>query len=189
MFHAIPIIMSRKYFFGFRSPQLPFDIRFWTRGFPLEIRSRKAGLPFAIRAHKRELCLQRYVSGWVGPKLSMSKFFEYFLETTFLYVSWYPDHYEPKIFFSDQKNSKSKFFQSFSGNHFCSCFMLPWLLYDFGFLDICLKDIIGIEASLCSAILWGRPSSSLNYRISIAPDQPRLMSYDENMWSSHTRPH
>ena len=32
-------------------------------------------------------------------KFLSSKFKKYFLETTFLYVSCYPDHYEPKIFF------------------------------------------------------------------------------------------
>ena len=62
MFHAPLIIMSRKYFFDFRSSRLPFDIRFWTRGFPLKMRSQKGGLPFATRARKRDLCLQRYVS-------------------------------------------------------------------------------------------------------------------------------
>ena len=54
--------LSRKFCFGFRSPDLPFDIRFWTRGFLLVMRSRKAGFPFAVRARKREHCLQRYVS-------------------------------------------------------------------------------------------------------------------------------
>ena len=33
-------------------------------------------------------------------KFSKSKFFKVFLETTFVHVSCYPDHYEPKIFFS-----------------------------------------------------------------------------------------
>ena len=32
-------------------------------------------------------------------KFLSSKFKKYFLETTFLYVPFYPDHYEPKIFF------------------------------------------------------------------------------------------
>ena len=32
-------------------------------------------------------------------KFRSPKFLRYFLETTFLYVSCYPDHYEPKIFF------------------------------------------------------------------------------------------
>ena len=87
MFHATLIIMSRKYFFAFRSPDLPFDIRFWTRGLPFVMRSRKAGLPFAIRARKRELCLQRYVSRMTRTDNFLS--------------------------------------QSFSGNYFCSSFMLP----------------------------------------------------------------
>ena len=61
------IIMSRKYFFDFRSPDLPFDLRFWTRGFLLVMRSRKAGLPCATRARKRELSIQE-----VRPSLPMS---------------------------------------------------------------------------------------------------------------------
>jgi len=32
-------------------------------------------------------------------KVSRSTFFKVFLETTFVHVSCYPDHYEPKIFF------------------------------------------------------------------------------------------
>ena len=40
----------------FRSPHLPLDTPFWTRGFPLVMRSRKAGFPFATRARKREPC-------------------------------------------------------------------------------------------------------------------------------------
>ena len=97
MFHATLIIMSRKYFFGFQGPQLPFDKRFWTRGFPLEIRSRKAGLPFATRARKRELCLQSYLSRI--NRTEKSKIFKLFLETTSVFVSCYPDHNEPKIMF------------------------------------------------------------------------------------------
>ena len=50
------------FFFGFRSPDLLFDTRFWTRRFLFVMQSREAGLPFAILARKRELCLQRYVS-------------------------------------------------------------------------------------------------------------------------------
>ena len=74
----------------FRSPDLPFDMRFWTRGFLLVMRSRKAGLPFATRARKRELSIQ-----------------EVRIEND-----------------SDQKFSKTKFFQSFPGNHFSPAFML-----------------------------------------------------------------
>ena len=74
----------------FRSPDLPFDMRFWTRGFLLVMRSRKAGLPFATRARKRELSIQ-----------------EVRIEND-----------------SDQKFSKTKFFQSFPGNHFSPVFML-----------------------------------------------------------------
>ena len=66
-------------------------------------------------------------------KFLSPKFKKYFLETTFLYVSCYHYHYEPKMFFrffleisfSDRKFSKSKYFKSFSGNYSCSCFMLP----------------------------------------------------------------
>ena len=83
--------MSRKYLFDFRSPDLPFDLRFWTRGFLLVMRSRKAGLPFATRARKRELSIQ-----------------EVRIEND-----------------SDQKFSKTKFFQSFSENHFFPRFMSP----------------------------------------------------------------
>ena len=56
--HVNLIIMSRKYFFDFRSPDLPFVIRFWTRGFLLVMRSRKAGFPIATRARKLELSIQ-----------------------------------------------------------------------------------------------------------------------------------
>ena len=94
--------MSRKYFFGFRSPQLFFDIRFWTRGSPLEMRSRKPGLPlaFATRARKRELSIQEVrIENDSDRKVSKSKFFKVFLKTTFLHDSCYPDHYEPKLLF------------------------------------------------------------------------------------------
>ena len=83
--------MSQRYFFDFRSPDLPFDIRFRTRGFLLVMRSRKAGLPCATRARKQELSIQ-----------------EGRIEND-----------------SDQKFSKTKFFQSFSENHFFPRFMSP----------------------------------------------------------------
>ena len=71
---------------------------------PLVMRSRKAGLPFAIRARKRELRLQRYVSRMTRTENFLSQnFFKVFLETTFVHVSCYPDHYEPKIFFRFSK--------------------------------------------------------------------------------------
>ena len=108
MFHAPLIIMSRKYFFVFQSSQLPFDIRFWTRGFPLEMRSWKPGLPFATRARKRELSIQEVrIENDSDRKFSKSKFFKVFLKTTFLHDSCYPDHLEPKIFF----RSSSKIFE------------------------------------------------------------------------------
>ena len=111
--------MSRKYFFGFRSPDLPFDIRFWTRGFLLVMRSRKAGFPFATRARKRELsiqevriendsdqkcsktkCFQSFSENHFFPRVKnfiKSKILIVFLETTFLQCSCYSDHYEPKL--------------------------------------------------------------------------------------------
>ena len=45
-------------FFEVRTPHLPIDTPFWTRGFSLVMRSRKAGFPFATRARKREPCPQ-----------------------------------------------------------------------------------------------------------------------------------
>ena len=62
-------------------------------------------------------------------KSSKSKFFKVFLETTFVHVSCYPDHYEPKIFFS-----------VFKGHTYAS-------IHDFG-----------LEGSPCNAISEGRPS-------------------------------
>ena len=55
------LLLCRKYFFRFfevRTPHLPIDTPFWTRGFSLVMRSRKAGFPFATRARKREPCPQ-----------------------------------------------------------------------------------------------------------------------------------
>ena len=66
---------------------------------------------------------------WLGPKSSKSKFFKVFLETTFVHVSCYPDHYEPKIFFS-----------VFKGHTYAS-------IHDFR-----------LEGSPCNAISEGRPS-------------------------------
>ena len=60
-FYGTLFIISRKYFFRFfevRTPHLPIDTPFWTRGFSLVMRSRKAGFPFATRARKREPCPQ-----------------------------------------------------------------------------------------------------------------------------------
>ena len=108
MFHAPLIIISRKYFFDFRNSRLPFDIRFWTRGFPLKMRSQKAGLPFATQARKRELSIQEVrIENDSDRKFSKSKFFKVFLKTTFLHDLCYPDHFEPKIFF----RSSSKIFE------------------------------------------------------------------------------
>ena len=73
-FYGTLFIISRKYFFGFsksalRTPHLPLDTPFWTRGFSLVMRSRKAGFPFATRARKREPCPQRYVSRMIRKPL------------------------------------------------------------------------------------------------------------------------
>ena len=60
-FYGTLFIISRKYFFRFfevRTPHLPINTPFWTRGFSLVMRSRKAGFPFATRARKREPCPQ-----------------------------------------------------------------------------------------------------------------------------------
>ena len=104
MFHTPLIIMSRKYFFDFRSSRLPFDIRFWTRGFPLKMRSQKAGLPFATRARKLLSIQEVRIENDSDRKFSKSKFFKVFLKTTFLHDSCYPDHYKPKFCLKIGKN-------------------------------------------------------------------------------------
>ena len=92
--HVTLIIMSRNFVCGFsklisfhvfypvsqfRSPDLPFDIRFWTRGcLGLVMRSRKAGFPFAVRVQKRELCLQRYVSRMTLTENCLSQNLKFF---------------------------------------------------------------------------------------------------------------
>ena len=78
------IIMSRKYLFDFRSPDLPFDLRFWTRGFLLVMRSREAGLPCATRARKRELSIQEgRIENDSDQKFSKTKFVQSFSENHF----------------------------------------------------------------------------------------------------------
>ena len=78
----------------FRSPHLPLDT------------PRKAGFPFATRARKREPCPQKYVSRMIRTENFLSQiFFKVFLETTFVHVSWYPVHYQPKIFFGISKSA------------------------------------------------------------------------------------
>ena len=100
--------MSRKYFFDFRSPDLPFDIRFWTRGFLLVMRSRKAGFPFATRARKRELSIQEVrIENDSDQKFSKTKCFQSFSENHFFHDSCQPDHYEPKIFFRFSKSGST----------------------------------------------------------------------------------
>ena len=56
--------------------------------------------PFATRARKRELCLhaELRIEKDSDRTFLSPKFIKYFLETTFLYVLCYSDHYEPKIF-------------------------------------------------------------------------------------------
>ena len=78
-------LLIENIFSVFRSPQLPFDTQFWTRG-----------LPFATRARKREPCNQRYISKymtrniWIEPKLFLSQkklpsqnFFKFFWKPLF----------------------------------------------------------------------------------------------------------
>ena len=78
----------------FRSPHLPLDT-LW-----------KAGFPFATRARKREPCPQKYVSKMIQTENFLSQiFFKVFLETTFVQVSWYPVHYQLKIFFGFSKSA------------------------------------------------------------------------------------
>ena len=71
-------LLSENIISVFRSPHLPLDTPFWTRGFPLVMRSRKAGFPFATHAWKREPCLQRYVSIMTRTKNFLSQFFSKF---------------------------------------------------------------------------------------------------------------
>ena len=98
-------LWAENIFFDFRSSQLPFDIRFWTRGFPLKMQSQKAGLPFATRARKRELSIQEVrIENDLDRKFSKSKFFKVFLKTTFLHDSCYPVHYKPKFCLKIGKN-------------------------------------------------------------------------------------
>ena len=78
------IIMSQRYFFDFRSPDLPFDIRFRTRGFFLVMRSRKAGLPCATRARKQELSIQEGRIENDSDKI--------FLKNTFFHDLCHPDN-------------------------------------------------------------------------------------------------
>ena len=70
-------LLAENIFSVFRSPHLPLDTPFWTRGFPLVMRSRKAGL-FATRARKREPCLQRYLSRMTRTENFLSHFFSKF---------------------------------------------------------------------------------------------------------------
>ena len=100
------IIMSRRYLFDFRSPDLPFDIRFRTRGFLLVMRSRKAGLPCNTSSEAGALDTGGTYREWLGQKFSKTKFF---LKTTFFHDVCHPDHYEPKIFFRFFKSGPEGF--------------------------------------------------------------------------------
>ena len=71
-------LLAGNIFSVFRSPHLPLDTPFWTRGFPLVMQSRKAGFPFATRARKREPCLQRYISRMTRTENFLGQFFSYF---------------------------------------------------------------------------------------------------------------
>ena len=109
MFHATLIIMSWKYFFDFRSPQLPFDIRIWTRGFPLEMRSWKPVLPFATRARKRELSIQEVrIENWLGPKIFQVKIFQSFSE----------NHFSPRFMLPWSLWAKNIFFELVKNENF-----------------------------------------------------------------------
>jgi len=79
MFHATPIIMSRKYFFGFRSPQLPFDIRFWTRGFPLKFDLGRQASPLQFELRSGNSAFRGKYRDESGQK---------FLCQNFLNISW-----------------------------------------------------------------------------------------------------
>ena len=105
MFHATPIILSRKYFFGVRSPESEPTLRYTfldsrvalcnaiSEGRPpLRNTSLEAG---AVPSKER-------IENDSDRKFSKSKIFKVFLETTSVHVSSYPDHYEPKIVFGFQ---------------------------------------------------------------------------------------
>jgi len=123
-----------------------------------------------LRVEKGRYTSDRYNTGVVHI-LRNQYFGNFWQETTFLYVSCYPDHYEPKIFFrfflqiffSDRKFSKSRYFKSFSGNYYCSCFMLPWSLWSeniFSIFEIRNYPSIyafGLEVSPENAISEYRP--------------------------------
>ena len=51
-----PVIVSRKYIYGFSKSAPTPRYKILNSRYPLVMRSRKAGLPFATRAWKRELC-------------------------------------------------------------------------------------------------------------------------------------
>ena len=100
--HATLIIMSRKYFLRFSKSAHTLRYTILDSRDPLVMRSRKAGLPFATRAWKRELSIQEVrIENDSDRKFFKSKYFPSFSENHFFfYDSCYPDHYEPKIFFS-----------------------------------------------------------------------------------------
>ena len=107
MFYATLIIMSWKYFFDFRSPQL-YNFGLEVSPLKCELGSQASPLQFELRSGSS--AFRGTYREWLGPKISKSKFKKYFLETTLLYVSCYPDHFEPKIFF--RCSSKVKIFSN-----------------------------------------------------------------------------
>ena len=99
MFHATLFIISRTYFFGFSKSAPTPRYTILDSMLLLVMRSRKVGLPFATRARKRELSIRQVrIENESDRKFLKSIFFEVFLKTTFLHVSCYPVHYQPKIF-------------------------------------------------------------------------------------------
>ena len=74
-----PPLWAENIFFDFRSSQLPFDIRFWTRGFPWKCDLRRQAYPLQLELESGSSRYRRYVSRmtWIENFLSQnfSKFF------------------------------------------------------------------------------------------------------------------
>ena len=78
-------IISLKYSFGF---------------------SKSALTPRYTSEGRLPLCNTSSVSRMIRTENFLSQiFFKVFLETTFVHVSWYPVHYQPKIFFGFSKST------------------------------------------------------------------------------------
>ena len=112
--------MSRKYFFDFRSPDLTFDIRFWTLGFLLVMRSRRAGLPLQCELGSGSSAFRGTYQGWLGPKIvkKLSKVFKFFLGQQF-FKTKFKSFLQDKNFksFSSQKFYKFSWKPIFSSFH------------------------------------------------------------------------